>query len=221
MADARTARPVSGEIMTGRAPQASPGHKTGPVQDIIDADYEVLPSSRARLPVAETAAPSRSTPDLAVPGPVMEGMDMLRRPEGAATPSPASRGGPIFWIAGVGAALAAFWVSGGHALVRQSPLFAGSENAGAAFSVSGVTSRVDASRRTPVLFVDGEAANDGASASPLPLLQIKVTGNDGRITLYTLGTAGRPLAPGERFAFSSRLDVPNNGVRTVAVVFAE
>jgi hypothetical protein len=29
------------------------------------------------------------------------------------------------------------------------------------------------------------------------------------------------MAPGETFAFSSRLDVPKNGVKTVSVTFAE
>jgi hypothetical protein len=72
-----------------------------------------------------------------------------------------------------------------------------------------------------VLFVDGEAANDGAAAQQLPPLEIVVTGNDGRITRYRLGTSGRPLAPGETFAFSSRLDVPKNGVKTVSVSFGE
>ena len=47
-----------------------------------------------------------------------------------------------------------------------------------------------------------------------------VTGNDRRITRYTLGTSNRSLAPGERFGFSSRLDVPRNGVKTVSVTFA-
>ena len=55
----------------------------------------------------------------------------------------------------------------------------------------------------------------------LPSLGIAVTGNDGRITRYRLGTSGRPIAPGETFAFSSRLDVPKNGVKTVSVTFGE
>ena len=38
---------------------------------------------------------------------------------------------------------------------------------------------------------------------------------------YRLGTSGRPLAPGEAFAFSSRLDVPKNGVKSVSVTFGE
>ena len=87
-------------------------------------------------------------------------------------------------------------------------------------SISAVTSRVDQSGERPVLFVDGEAGNDGASAAPLPPLEISVTGNDGSITRYRLGTSQRALAPGERFGFSSRVEVPRNGVKTVSVAFA-
>ena len=63
--------------------------------------------------------------------------------------------------------------------------------AASALSISGVTSRVDASGPNPVLFVDGEAVNDGAKPAQLPPLEIRVTGNDRRITRYTLGTSGR------------------------------
>lgn len=219
MADARTARPVSGEIMTGMAMDATSG-RVAPYavpsvgHDIIDADYEVLSHRADRTPSVSPA------PRIA-PTPSVEGMDMLRKQEAAPARRRASRGGPIFWIAGVSATLAAFWVSGGHALVRQAQLFSSDRPAGAMFSISGVSSHVDVSGAKPVLFVEGGAANDGASTSPLPPLEIKVTGNDNRITRYTLGTAGQPLAPGERFAFSSRLDVPKNGVRTISVVFAE
>src|SRR5690606_35376403 len=93
--------------------------------------------------------------------------------------------------------------------------------AGAAHSINRVTSRVDASGAKPVLLVDGEVANDGTGPSPLPPLEIKVLGNDGRITRYTLGTSGRPLEPGERFAFSSRLEAPKDCVKTVSVMFAD
>ncbi|MHA6642560.1 hypothetical protein [Mesorhizobium sp. A623] len=212
MADTRTARPVSGEIMAGTATERTVPPATG---DIIDADYEILPQLGERAPASQPPSP-RSTPT-----PSVEGMDMLRRRDGAPAPRRTVRGGPIFWIAGVGAAIAAFWVSGGHALVRQAPLFAPARQVQATFSLTGVKSRVDGSGAKPLLFVDGEAANDGTDAAPLPPLVIKVTGTDERITRYTLGTAGYPLAPGERFAFSSRLDVPKNGVKTVSVIFAE
>ncbi|MEP6566335.1 MAG: hypothetical protein ABJB10_14455 [Mesorhizobium sp.] len=212
MADDRTARPVSGEIMTGSAPAAEHIIR-GPADDIIDADYEVLPRFAA---TAEAVPPPRS-----IAAPSIEGMDMLRKPEAAPGRLPAARGGPIFWIAGVGAALAAFWVSGGHALVRQTPFWAAAQPAGATLSLSGVTSRVDASGPTPILFVDGEAANDGAKPAQLPALEIRVTGNDSHVTRYRLGTSDRSLAPGERFGFASRLDLPRSGVRTVSVAFAD
>ena len=210
MAEQRTARPVSGEIMTGTsvAPELRPV-----ATDIVDAEYEVLPRLVPRAEAVSSLARGMVTPSI-------EGMEMLRKPEAATARLPASRGGPIFWIAGVGAALAAFWVSGGHALVRQAPFWTVEQPEGAVLSIAGITSRVDASGSTPVLFVDGEAVNDGVKAGQLPPLEIRVTGNDSRITRYTLGTSNRSLAPGERFGFSSRLDVPRNGVKAVAVAFA-
>ncbi len=213
MADERTARPVSGEIMTD-PPAITVADRIlrGPAADIIDADYVVTPR---RAPIVE-AVPS---PQRVIATPALEGMDMLRKPEAPAERPPASRGGPIFWVAGVGAALAAFWVSGGHALMRHASLPASAP--AAALTISDVTSRVDTSGPNPVLFVDGEAANDGAKPAPLPPLEIRVTGNDGRLTRYTLGTSGRSLASGERFGFASRLEVPRNGVKAVSVTFAE
>lgn len=212
MAEDRTARPVSGEIMTDPVAIATADRFVrDPANDVIDADYVVM----TRLAPAAESAPQ---PRVIVP-PAIEGMDMLRKPEAPAQRRPAARGGPIFWIAGVGGALAAFWVSGGHALVRQAPFLSG--NGVSALTISDVTSRVDASGPNPVLLVDGEAANDGAQPAQLPPLEIRVTGKDGRLTRYTLGTSDRSLASGERFGFASRLDVPKNGVRTVLVTFAE
>ncbi|MER9460644.1 hypothetical protein NKI80_12150 [Mesorhizobium sp. M0387] len=212
MAEQRTARPVSGEIMIGLGTNSAPELRPM-ATDIVDADYEVLPRLVPRVEAVPSLARGKATPSI-------EGMEMLRKPEAATVRLQASRGGPIFWIAGVGAALAAFWVSGGHALVRQTPFWTVEQPAGAALAIAGVTSRVDASGATPILFVDGEAVNDGVKAGQLPPLEIRVTGNDSRITRYTLGTSNRSLAPGERFGFSSRLDVPRNGVKAVSVTFA-
>lgn len=213
MADERTARPVSGEIMTDPPAIAVADRIVrGPAADIVDADYVVI--SRP-IPPVENVSPQ---PRLIVTPPI-EGMDMLRKPETPAERPRAARGGPIFWIAGIGAALAAFWVSGGHALMRQAPFLSGAQ--ASALTISGVTSRVGASGANPVLFVDGEAANDGIAPATMPPLEIRVTGNDGRTTRYTLGTSGHSLASGERFGFASRLDVPKNGVKTVLVTFAD
>ncbi|PDQ21070.1 hypothetical protein CN311_11080 [Mesorhizobium sanjuanii] len=212
MAEDRTARPVSGEIMADMAVMPERVMR-GPASDIVEADYEVLP--RTAPDVDPSPPPSR-----VIDTPSIEGMDMLRKAEAAAERPLASRGGPIFWIAGLSAAFAAFWVSGGHALVRHAPFWAVEQPGGVAFSISGVTSRVDASGSDPVLLVNAEASNDGTKAAQLPSLEIRITGNDGRITRYTLGTSNRRLAPGERFGFSSRLDVPRNGLKTVSVAFA-
>jgi hypothetical protein len=208
MADERTARPVSGEIMTGPATNAAPERVIFDAADIVDADYVVLPRF--------AAAPAARMPQIPST-PSIGGMGMLRKPE--ATPSRPSRGGPAFWIAGVGIALISFWVSGGHALVRQSPFWTTAAPA-SALTISGVTSRIDASGLKPVLFVDGEAANDGMRSEALPPLEIRVTDNNANIIRYRLGTSNHSLAPGERFGFSSRLDVPKDGVRTVSVIFA-
>ncbi|TIQ01866.1 MAG: hypothetical protein E5X61_36665, partial [Mesorhizobium sp.] len=187
---------------------AAPGRiMRDPADGIVDADYEVLPRRTASMDPSPPLSRVIATPSL-------EGMDMLRKPKAAMERLRASRGGPIFWIAGLSVAFAAFWISGGHALVRQAPLLLAAQETGAALSISGVTSRIDASGPEPVLFVGGEAANDGASPLPLPPLEIRVTGNDRRTTRYTLETFNRSLAPGERFGFSSRLDVPRNGVKT-------
>jgi len=213
MADERTARPVSGEIMTDPPAIAVADRVVrGPAADIVDADYVVMSRS---VPPVESVSPQPRP----IVTPRIEGMDMLRKPEPPTERPPAARGGPIFWIAGIGAALAAFWVSGGHALVRQAPFLTSAQ--ASALTISGVTSRVDVSGANPVLFVDGEAANDGTGPATLPPLEIRVTANDGRTTRYTLGTSGHSLASGERFGFASRLDVPKNGVRTVLVTFAE
>ncbi|MHB9360626.1 hypothetical protein [Mesorhizobium sp. LNJC403B00] len=128
--------------------------------DIVDADYEVLPQLIPLIEAMPTPARDIATPSI-------EGMEMLRKSDASAG-RPASRGGPIFWIAGIGAALAAFWVSGGHALVRQTPFWSVEQPEGTVLSIAGVTTRVDASGPTPVLFVDGEAVNDGLKAGQLP-----------------------------------------------------
>lgn len=209
------ARPVSGEIMTGSPAVAAP-RGLSPSSDVVDADYQVL---ERRSPDADAAPPPQATRAASPIGPAPGGMAMLR-PAGPPRPFSA-RGGPLFWAAGLAGALVAFWISGGHAVIRHSALLGASSPAEAAFSIAGVTSRVDASGQKPVLFVDGEAGNDGTATAALPPLEIRVTGEDGAVTRYTLGTSGRPLAPGQRFAFSSRLDVPRNGVKAVAVSFAE
>ena len=125
----------------------------------------------------------------------------------------------MFWIAGISLAAIAFWVSGGHAIVRAAafPLPWQAQQ----LRMTDVISRIDSSGRKAVLLVDGAAFNDGKSPASLPPIDIAVAGNDGKILRYRLGTGTAPAAPGERWAFSSRLDVPMNGIKTVTVAFSE
>ncbi|MGT2464656.1 hypothetical protein ACVOMV_02895 [Mesorhizobium atlanticum] len=93
MAENRTARPVSGEIMTGPATNAALERAMSNAPDIVDADYVVLPrfAAHPELSPRQTQIP---------PTPAIKGMGILRKPD-ASLPRP-SRGGPMFWIAGVG-----------------------------------------------------------------------------------------------------------------------
>jgi len=211
MADKRKPRSVSGEIMTGTS--AVPAARV-PADDIVDAEFETVESAGP----AEIV--SQHTPAFASANAPPAGMEILRAAEASAESRKPVRGGPIFWTFGIGLAAAAFWVSGGHALVRSVALL-GQQQARSALTITAVTSRVDASGAKAVLLVDGEASNDGGSGEILPPLEIAVTGNDGLVTRYRLGTSNKPMAPGEKFAFSSRLDVPKNGVKTVSVTFGE
>lgn len=198
------ARPVSGEIMSGGAPQ---GSGPWPQGDVDDAHYETV-SPRAR---GGGAQPRFSTAE-----PAATGMDFLKT--AAATGRGRQRGGPLFWMVSAVLVALAFWFSGGHAFFtggaptapRTLPLH-----------IADVASRVETHGGRDVLYVDGSAENRGGRALALPPIEIAVTANDGGITRYRLESRGTEVEPGGRHAFSSRLEAPDSGVRTVAVAFAE
>jgi hypothetical protein len=201
MAEWRTARPVSGEIMAAR--------RNGAGQSLPLAGSDVVQAEFETVAIAATSS-------AALPSAARDGLAFLAAGTPAAAPF-TKPGGTVFWTAGLMVVALAFWVSGGHALLH--PRDAGAQPA--ALTLSGVVSRVDLSGPRPLLRVDGEAGNDGAARAELPPLEIRVAGLDGTVTRYKLGTVSRSLGPGERFAFSSRLDVPRNGVKSVSVTFAE
>jgi hypothetical protein len=216
MPDERKARPVSGEIMAAPLAGAESSEPGFTRNDAVDAEFEtVRPAEPAH---------GRDFTSIGTAAPPIQGLDSLRKSDAAPPTQGPVRGGPVFWIVGLGLAAGAFWVSGGHALVRQVP-FAG-ESAPAqsivnALHIVDVASRVEEHGGRSVLFVDGKAVNDDRVARTLPRLEIDVTANDGTVLRYNLGTSAEPLAPGAAFGFSSRLEAPKEGVKSVSVTFQE
>src|SRR5690606_32641561 len=114
------------------------------------------------------------------------------------------------------------WVSGGHALVSRTDTpgaTASTPPVAVALRLAGISSRIERQADRSFLLVDGEVLNEGSAGAALPGLEIRVAGKDGRVTRYFLGTSGRSLEPGGRFACSSRLEAPKDGVETVTVDF--
>jgi hypothetical protein len=205
MSEDDRARPVSGEIMAGDAARAQSRRAAA---DFTDADYETVGAAR------EAAAPRFSEAEPA------SGMDFLRA--GAKViDAHSQRGGPLFWIVGLTLVVLAFWVSGGHALVRQQVAALAPAETRAALRIEEVKSRVERHGDRAVLFVDGRAENHGPVPLALPPIEIAVREVGGGTTRYFLGTNGAELAPGDRYAFSSRLEAPRNGVEQVSVTFQE
>lgn len=206
MADDRNPRPVSGEIMASAA-EPKPARPAG---DVLDAEYETLEGT-------ETAGQPAARRTLQAPA---LGMDSLKADAPETRSRRGERAGPLFWICGVVFAAAAFWVSGGHALAPAMPL-AGFQRAAEPVRITAFESRIETVEGRAMLAVDGEAVNESGEAVALRPLGIKVTGADGTVTRYALGPGGRVLDAGERYTFSTRLDVPPGGVGSVAVSFVE
>lgn len=214
MTDESMARPFSGEIMTGGPASAgAKGASRAAGPDIIDAEYVTLPPR----PAADSPRAEARPPE--APAAASPGMDILK--DGQDGPRRRERGGPLFWTAGLFIVAAAFWVSGGHALVAhpQDAQAVVRPPAAQPLRIVNVESRIERRGARLFLLVDGEVANDGATGATLPGLEISVAAKDGTTTRYFLGTSARALAPGKRFAFSSRLEAPKDGVDTVTVDF--
>lgn len=132
------------------------------------------------------------------------------------------KAGPLlFWSTCLLAAFLVFWIAGGHRLVLD-PLAKTIRDAPAqALQIEDVTSRIDRREGSTYLLVDGAVRNRGSQALPLPPLVIAVSEVDGPTVRYYLGTNDSALEAGEAYAFSSRLDAPQNGVAAVSITFQE
>jgi hypothetical protein len=191
------------------------------IDDVVDAEFVTLdPGERSDRSADEIFL--RPTAADAADMPQLDGMDMLRRHANRALPAAnPNRASPSFWVAGVIVAAAAFWIAGGHAVVRPAIAAMDSAPPESGLRIASVVSQVDRSGNRPVLLIDGQAVNDGVETAAVPPLDIQVISPAGGLTRYKLGTAGRPLDSGQTFAFSSRLDLPKDGVKTVFVTFAD
>lgn len=197
---------------------ARPNACTAPEPDIVDADYIVVDPVTADMgPSVPTMDTTASPAQANAPMPDLNGMDMLRRRVLTAQSSSA-RAGPTFWAAGIVIAAAGFWIAGGHAVFRQA--LASPAEAAPQLRIASVISKVDRSGVRPVLQIDGQAVNDSTNRMTMPPLKIQVLSPVGGSMEYKLGTAGSPVEGGGTFAFSSRLDLPKDGVSTVFVTFA-
>ncbi|MGN6468534.1 MAG: hypothetical protein ACTHLC_02995 [Rhizobiaceae bacterium] len=207
MNEAWKTRLVSGEIVTGAA--AATGVAARPSADVIDAEFETV----TPVPAAGPQSPSGFTGNAPQPS----GLDVLKRPE---TPPRQRRqpGGAAFWTFGLGLVAAAFWVSGGHALLPSIHLPAFLQP-GPSLKIASVRTRVEKIDGHTILFVDGSAVNETGRTIEVPPLAISVEGENGRTTRFFLGTRDREVAAGETFAFSSRLEVPKDGAKSVSVSF--
>ena len=209
MNEALKARPVSGEIMTDAA---TPGACVSirPAGDIIDAEFETVG------PVAAAPqAPERPSARFSAHAPEIAGLDVLKRAE---APPRGQPGGAAFWLFGLCLAALAFWVSGGHALLPSIHLPAFLASA-PTLKIASVHTRIEKIDGHAILFVDGSATNETGRTIEVPPLAIAVEGEDGGTTRFFLGTRDREVAAGEIFAFSSRLEVPKDGVKSVSVSF--
>jgi hypothetical protein len=184
------ARLVPGEIMA-----TPPPRRVAPERDeVVDAEFETIGLAVA----AEARAAGKRV------APIAESRERFGRPGGAA-----------FWSAGVVMIACAFWFSGGHTLTDRFGAASASR-----LAIGGVKARVDRSGAKPMLAVDGHVRNDGGAGAVVGELSMQVTAEDGSVIRYRLGTTSEELAPGQQYAFSSRLDVPRSGVKAVAVHFA-
>lgn len=205
MADDDNRRLVSGEIMA--APMAELPVRR-PETDFVDAEYEtVVPDSLQRLERRPADGP-------AAPG----GMSMLRGVGGHV--ERAARGGPVFWTGGLFLVALAFWVSGGHTLVDRQGLSAAA-TVRQPLAIDDVRSRVEPRGEGEVLFVEGATTNRGTDTQAVPAIAIAITDGNGLTSRHFLGTNGALLAPGQSIGFSSRVEAPSNGVKSVTVTFRE
>ncbi len=205
MASDRPPQPVNGEILAANAAGRPGGRRP---DNAVDADFETV----------DVVPPMRTTPARPAAAIERESLSILNGSAPAAERP--SRGGPAFWATGILAVAAAFWFSGGHALLdHRSPRDLTDEVAG--FEVMEVTSSVKRLSGRDVLMVDGVLQNTGMRDAVAPDIMVNVESDTGGTTRYLLGLGKPVVAAGDTADFSSRLNVPKGGVKRIYITFEE
>jgi hypothetical protein len=195
-------RPVWGEILTSSGQPSAKAALTD--EEVVEAEFEEInpPAGRPFTP------PASRLP--------LGGLGVLHG-AGARRSTRVERGGAFFWAGGVVAAAVAFWISGGHALFlgpgERSPTLSDVRLVRFETRLSQVGDRT-------MIIVDGELANAGSKPEPVPSFSIDVATEGGKTVRHFLGTNGRLITPGNRFAFSSRLPAPKERVTSVSISLA-
>lgn len=206
MANERPPQPVNGEILAVRPSLPVGGRRP---DDVIDAVYETVREAEAPKPKAARSI----SPTLA-----RENLSILNGE--AAVADRSNNGGPAFWATGILAVAAAFWFSGGHALLDRQQGAIVPEQAGA-FEVMDVTSSLKKINGRQVLLVDGVVQNSSMRDAVAPDIMVNVVSDNGRTTRYVLGLGKPVVAAGDTADFSSRLTAPEGGVKRVYITFEE
>lgn len=206
--------PLNGEILAGESPLRGEGGSQS--NEFVDAEFETVVSGRH----GPAVSPGNSAANSAKPATDATagiGMDMLTKKR--ATPG-SQRGGLPFYFAGIAVAAMAFWVSGGHALFGPIARVEASAPVAATLRLGGISTQPVAVGSKRFILVAGHVLNEGTSDAAAPPVSIAVTGKNGDVQRYRLGSQETVIGAGERMPFSSRLDAPASGVGSVVVTLA-
>ncbi|WP_407863188.1 hypothetical protein [Phyllobacterium phragmitis] len=176
---------------------------------VEDAEFESIAPQGDRARTIPLPIPVPFKPDQ---------LSILKKGTGSDfAPAQARLPGASYWFLVLLAAFGAFWMSGGHVLVRywQAP-----GTAAAGMKLSDVSTRVEAHGGSNVIFVTARVSNEGLQPDAVPELTVTLRERTGAERAYYLGTRGQFIAPGESISFSSRLPGLKDRVEAVNVRFS-
>ena len=91
----------------------------------------------------------------------------------------------------------------------------------AGVDLANVTSSIERSGPQVLVKVDGTVVNQSLETTAIAPVAVTLTDRNALTTRYLVRVPAARLAPGEGFAFSTRLSVPSDNAKSVQVGFAE